>query len=163
MNLNKTLVVSAMLITGIFVAAAGSYAGKPVKCSPWPECQDDSDPPPPPPPSECNDPSPSFIYLKPGWNNTDETYLSSADGCIQNPLPGVGVDDRWKMTVHMTDILLGYPVYGVIIWIENQDGTTQAQMRRADFTENSAGDLTQLVVDTDPLDQGDPAVPEGHI
>ena len=30
-----------MLITGIFVAAAGSFAGKPGKCSPWPACKDD--------------------------------------------------------------------------------------------------------------------------
>jgi hypothetical protein len=35
-------------------------------------------------------------------------------------------------------------------------------MRRADFTVDSVGDLTHLYVDPDPLDLGDPGVPDGH-
>ena len=42
MNLNRIIVMLVVLITGIFVASTGSFAGKPPKCSPWPECKDDT-------------------------------------------------------------------------------------------------------------------------
>jgi hypothetical protein len=158
MNLNRIIVVLVVLITGIFVAAAGSLAAKSDRCSPWPACKDDGDdPPPPPPPAECNDPSPSFVYIKPGGRHSDDVaYLASADGCTHNELPGIKGG-----SVHMTDALLDGSVHGVIIWDEDSNGQNVDQLRRADFTVNSAGHLTALNIDPDSLDLGDPGVPDG--
>ena len=114
MDLNRIIVVLVVLITGIFFAAAGSFAEKPDKCSPWPACNDDSDPPSPPP--ECDDPSPSFAYIKRGGKQSADktTYLASVDGCNHIPLPGVKGNN-----VHMTDILSDGSVNGVVIWDED--------------------------------------------
>ena len=62
----------------------------------------------------------------------------------------------------MTDILSDGSVSGVIIWDEDSSRANLEHMRRADFTVDSAGALTYLNVDPDPLDLGDPGVPDGH-
>ena len=92
MDLNRILVVSLVLITGIFLTTAGSFAGKPEKpdkCSPWPECKDDGGDPPPPPVESCADASgifPSFAYTtrindgKRGSHSGTNVHLANSDG-----------------------------------------------------------------------------------
>jgi hypothetical protein len=153
-----------MLVAGVFAASTDSIAGKPGKCSPWPACKDDGGDPPPPP-AECTDPFPGFTYVKPGGRNSaDLTYLALANGCDHIPLPGVGNGSSTGQqfsTVHMTDVLPNGSVNGVFIWSEEPDGN---QLRRADFTVTSTGDLDlDLTTYPDALNLGDPGVPDGDL
>lgn len=100
------------------------------------------------------------MYIKPGGRNSvDVAYLASTDGCIHNELPGIKGG-----SVHMTEAsLLDGSYSGVIIWSEDpDDGIPNVDhLRRADFTVNAAGALTDLDIIEDPLDLGDPGVPDG--
>ena len=123
-----------------------------------PHCAGEPPPPPPPPlPPECDDPSPSFAYVREGGRKSpDMTYLSSGDGCIHTPLPGVV-----GSTVHMTDVQTDGSVSGVFIWSENSGNVKIYQMHRADFTVDSAGELTELTIDPQPLSLEDGPIPDG--
>ncbi len=150
MNLNRIIVVLVVLVSGLLVATAGSFAAKGGK---------GGGKPPPPPPAECNDPSPSFVYVREGGRKSpDVTYIASADGCISAPLPGaVG------STVHMTGVLPDGSVNVVLVWKEDPSGQNVYQIRRADFTVNlvnSAFEVTPTIY-PEPLPLEDPAVPDG--
>ena len=160
MNLNRLIVVLVVLITGIFVVASDSYAGKPDKCSPWPECKDGGEPPPPPPPpAECNDPSPSFTYSKEiKRRGPSAMYIASKDNCIHSFI----ISDTGPTSTHMTvPSTVDGSVNGVFIWKEDPGDLNVEQLRRADFSVNAAGELTLWPIDDDPLDLGDPVVPDG--
>ncbi len=104
------------------------------------------------PPAECTDLFPSFVYVREGGRNSaDVTYLASEDGCRSVPLPGVV-----GSIVHMTDVLADGPdqgsVKGVIVWAEDPENLNQYQMRRADFTVDSEGNVKPEGIQT--LDLG---------
>jgi hypothetical protein len=137
MNLNRTIVVLVVLITGIFVASTDSFAGKNKPCSPWPACKDDGGdppPPPPPPPSGCDDIFPGFVYTTGGTRkNPAETRLASSDACRTESF-GVG-EARGPM--HMT----ADRSKGVIVWVEDPSPANQKIVRRLDFTVDADGNL----------------------
>lgn len=135
MNLNKIVVVLVLLIAGVFVAATESIAGKPDRCSPWPECKDDGgDPPPPPPPTGCTDIFPGFVYTQEATRKEPgEIHLASSDGC-RNELVIVGPS---YAQMHMTADRLN----GVIVWVEDPGNVYQAIVRRLDFAVDTSGNL----------------------
>lgn len=152
MNLNRIIVVLVVLITGIFVATAGSFAAKGGK---------GGGKPPPPPPAECNDPSPSFVYVKEGGRKSpDVTYIASADGCISEPIL-----DVVGSTVHMTDVQSDGSVSGVIIWVEDPGNQNVHQIRRADFTVNTVDSafVVTTIVDPNPLSLEGTTILDGDI
>ncbi len=140
MNVNKIIVVLVVLIAGVFVAATESNAGKPDKCSPWPECKDDGgDPPPPPPPTGCTDTFPGFVYTTGGTRKTPaETRLASSSGCRTESLGG---GDMGYGPMHMTT---DGSKKGVLVWRESSeiiDGQYRNFIRRLDFTVDGSGNL----------------------
>ena len=134
-NLNRTIVVSIVLISGLLVATAGSFAGKPDRCSPWPACKDDSgDPPPPPPPTNCADDFPWFLYQVEATRKTQaELHLASTDGC-RSELVAILPHLRGSVFRMTTD-----GSKGVILWTEDIDN--QYIVRRLDFTVDNSGNL----------------------
>ena len=125
-----------MLITGLLIATEGSFAGKPDKCSPWPECKDDGGDPPPPPPTGCTDTFPGFLYEVKGTRKLPaELRLSSLNGC-RTELVATSTHLNWT-TFHMT----ADGSKGVIVWSEDPESNNQSIVRRRDFTVNEFGNL----------------------
>jgi hypothetical protein len=133
MNLNRTIVVLVVLITGIFVAPTDSIAGKPDRCSPWPACKDDGGDPPPP--TGCTDTFPGFAYVQQETRKNPEAIrLSSSDGCRTEFL---AVAPGWSMKMHMTEDRSK----GVVVWAEDSDNSQQRIVRRLDFTVDEFGNF----------------------
>jgi len=94
--------VFAVSILGLFGALAitpDADAAKPDRCSPWPECRDDSEPPPDP--TQCNDTFPAFSYLQEATRKAPaEIYLSSSEGCRSER---VAVVSDMRQRIYITD------------------------------------------------------------
>jgi hypothetical protein len=137
MSLNRLIVVLAVLITGIFFVATESFAGKPGKCSPWPECKDDGGEPPPPPPTGCTDAFPGFLYEVEATRKLPaELHLASTEGCRTEQI-AILPDLRHGIAFHMTSDRSK----GVVVWREDIGNNNQIIVRRLDFTVDGLGDL----------------------
>ncbi|VUX55289.1 exported protein of unknown function [uncultured Woeseiaceae bacterium] len=129
MNLNRIIVILAVLVAGALVASTSSFAGKPDKpCSPWPACKNDGgDPPPPPPPTGCTDTFPGFLYQVEATRKLPaELRIASTDACRTEHV--VFSSGLRAAAFHMT---LDRSA-GVIVWSEDHDN--QYIVRRLDFT-----------------------------
>ncbi len=136
MSLNRIIVVLVVLITGIFFAATESFAEKPGKCSPWPECKDDGGDPPPPP-TGCTDTFPGFLYQVEATRKLPaELHLASTDGCRTEPI-AILPEFRHGFAFHMTSDRSK----GVIVWREEPDNNNSKIVRRLDFTVDESGNL----------------------
>ena len=134
MNLNRIIVVSAVLIAGIIFAATESIAAKPDRCSPWPECKDDGGDPPPP--TGCTDTFPAFAYVTQGTRKTpEEIRLSSSDGCRTEFL---AVAPGWSMRMHMTEDRSK----GVVVWVEDP-GNADQKIVHPFIRQDSTGNRTR--------------------
>lgn len=123
-----------ILITGVFLASTGSFAGKADKCSPWPECKDDGGEPP----TGCTDIFPAFSYVQPGTRRIpEETRLASSEGCRTEPVLVPGQSTTMHMTANRKA--------GVFVWAEETGNSGQYIVRRldytVDFTVNPSGKL----------------------
>ncbi len=137
MSLNRIIAVLVVLITGIFLAASGSFAEKPGKCSPWPECKDDGGDPPPPPPTGCMDTFPGFLYQVEATRKAPaELHLASTDGCLTKPIATLPEFSHF-FAFHMTSDRSK----GVIVWREEPDNNNSKIVRRLDFTVAKSGML----------------------
>jgi len=127
MNLNRTIVVLVVLITGIFVAATGSFAAK---------GGNGGGKPPSEPPPACNDTFPGFAYVEQETRKNPEAIrLSSSNGCRTEFL---AVAPGWSMKMHMAED----GSKGVVVWVEDPGNANQRIVRRLDFTVDASGVLS---------------------
>jgi len=132
MNLNRIVVVLVVLITGIFVAAVGSFAAKGGKGGGKP----------PPPPTACAgagaDTFPGFSYEVEARRKTPaEIHLASTDGC-RSELVAVVSDLRSSALMHMT----ADGSKGILLWREDPGNTEHYIIQRQDFTVAANGALS---------------------
>jgi hypothetical protein len=127
MNLNRTIVVLVALITGIFLAAAGSFAAK---------GGNGGGKPPSEPPQACADTFPAFAYVTQPKRAPEEIHLSSSDGCRTEFL-AVAHGSGWSMKMHMAEDRSK----GVVVWVEDPGALNQKIVRRLDFTIDASGNV----------------------